>query len=64
MEEIHQSKDTFMSHAKRSVIVRGNAWKLPEKEEITPLQRFASGHWMHGNAVLNPDLFELELRNI
>lgn len=64
MEEIHQSKDSFMSHAKRSVIVRGNAWKMPEKEEITPLQRFAAGHWMHGNAVLNPDLFELELRNI
>ncbi|SDQ89813.1 hypothetical protein [Flagellimonas zhangzhouensis] len=64
MEDINQREGSFLSHAKRSVIVRGNAWKLPEKEEITPLRRFAAGHWMHGNAVLNPDLFELELRNM
>jgi len=63
-EDIHQREGSFFSHAKRSVIVRGNAWKLSGKKEITPLKRFAAGHWMHGNAVLNPDLFELELRNI
>jgi len=64
MENIHQREGSFMSHAKRSVIVRGNAWKSTEKEEITPLRRFAAGHWMHANAVLNPDLFEFELRNM
>lgn len=64
MEDIHQREGSFFSHSKKSVIVRGNAWKLPEKEEITPLRQFAAGHWMHGNAVLNPDLFELELRNM
>ena len=63
IEDIHNREGSFMSHASKSVIVRGNAWKLAGKEEISPLGSVSTSHWMHRKAVLNPELFELELRN-
>lgn len=63
MSKNFPAKDSFLSMAKGTIVVRGTAWKLEEKDEAFPLQIFKSSLLINSRAYKNPNHYENELEN-
>lgn len=62
MEEVYSMKGTFLEMAKNVDIVRGNSWKIGDRE-VSPLHKFESSMLVDSNSFLNPDLYEHSLNH-
>ena len=63
MNKINEGEGTFLQFVKNTVIVRGNAWKIGNKE-VSPLGNIESKILIDGNSYINPDLYEHNLNSI
>ncbi len=63
MNKIHEGEGTFLEFVKNTVIVRGNSWKIGDRE-VSPLGNIESKILIDGSSYLNPELFEKKINSI
>jgi len=64
MEEVKEGKGSFLEHfGKNTIIVRANAWKLDEQDEVRPLGKVEHSIYVDGRIYKNPDLYEFILNS-
>ena len=61
--KIDKGEGSFMQFIKNTIIVRGNSWKIGDRE-VSPLGKIESKMLVDGSSYLNPDLYESNLENI
>ena len=63
MNKIKEGEGSFLHFAKSTTIVRGNSWKIGDRE-VTPLGKVEAQMLVDRSSYLNPDLYEFNLDNI